>query len=515
MPRIRFPNLFTEPFRLEWNIAANVVSNLVVAAAFIVSVPLVLSYIGVEAYGLVGLFLAMQGIVAVLDIGLNVTITREFAVKSKDAERAPELGSLLKTSEIVYWIMAGIAAVVWLPLAGFASSYVNPQDLSGDTVFRCILIMGIPLALQFPISLYSASLYGLQRQVLVSLINAGFAVARYVGVLATLHFVSQAPEAYFSWTAVLIGLHVPVLAVALRSSMPAERFRSEFDLSILTRQWKFVGAIGMVTIVSVLLLQTDKLVLARIFSLDVFGYYAIAATLAGGLQWLIQPIFRAIFPKLSQITELGDRDTVSKIYHKGCQAMAVIVLPVSTLCAYFSRELLFLWQGSDEIAAKTYVSFGLLISGGALNALLFVPYALQLAHGSTRLQLITLAAGLAAFIPMTITFASHWGPPGAAAAWVLLNLAFLATVVPLTHRRFLPGETKRWAIADVLMPLVAAVVSGGFVRIAYRETDSSLLSFVQLSAAFVVISFSCVLASDIARDRLLFHSRRLTKYLSI
>lgn len=497
----------SKPFGLKSGIAANIAANAVTAVVFIISVPLIIPYIGIEAYGLVGIFLAIQGVVMVLDIGLNVAVTREFATKVSDVGRSGELWDLLRTSEGVYWAITSIAAVSWLAVAGIVSAYVNPQGLSTDSVYRSCLIMGVPLVLQFPLSLYSAGLYGLQRQALVSWINAAFAIVRNIGVVAALAFVSAAPETYFGWNALVVAIQVPVIAIALRSAMPKADRKPRFDLSLLTRQWRFVAGVGVVTFVSMLLLQTDKFVLARMFSLETFGFYALAATVATGLQWLIQPVFRAFFPRLSQVAESGDRETLKLLYHQGCQLMAIAVLPVSAVCAFFAWEVMLVWQRNQATAGNSSPSLRFLMVGGALNALLFVPYALQLAYGSTRIQLVTLLAGLAASVPLTIVSASYWGPPGAAAVWLFVNLVFLVVNVPLTHRRFLAGETRNWAIRDVVLPAFAAILTSGLMRLAYRETDSYLLMALQLGVAFVIVSASCVLAADLVRGRLL---RRLT-----
>lgn len=496
-------DLISKPFGLKSSIAANIAANAVTAVAFIISVPLIIPYIGIEAYGLVGVFIALQGVVMVLDIGLNVAVTREFATKGANPERLGELWDLLRTSEPVYWTITSIAAAFWLAAAGFVSSYVNPQGLSADTVYRSSLIMGIPLVLQFPVSLYSAGLYGLQRQALVSMITALFAVARSLGVLGALAVVSPSPETYFGWNALIVAIQVPVIALALRSAMPRAPRKPSFDPSLLTRQWKFVAGIGVVTLASMLLLQTDKFVLARMFSLETFGFYALAATVATGLQWLIQPVFRAFFPRLSQVAESDDQEILRLLYHQGCQLMAIVVLPVAAICVFFASEVMMSWQRNPAAALNSSPSLRFLMAGGAVNALLFVPYALQLAYGSTRIQLFSLLAGLAASVPLTIVFASYWGPVGAAAVWLLVNLVFLFVNVPLTHRRFLKGETSQWAVRDVLLPIIAAAASGGLMRLAYMETDSYLLMALQLGVAFVVVAVSCVLAADLVRGWLI------------
>ena len=96
----RIRQLFTRTSGLSLNIAANIAANVVTAAVFIVSIPLIIPYIGLEAYGLVGFYITLQSLMAVLELGLNVTITREFAIKSQDKEHASGLRDLLRTAEV-------------------------------------------------------------------------------------------------------------------------------------------------------------------------------------------------------------------------------------------------------------------------------------------------------------------------------------------------------------------------------------------------------------------------------
>ncbi|HQU91607.1 MAG TPA: oligosaccharide flippase family protein [Pyrinomonadaceae bacterium] len=481
-------------------VAANIVANAIIGVAFVVSVPLILPYIGVEAYGLIGFYAAIQGIVTVLDLGLNVAITRDFGVIGHEPASSVELRDLLRTSEIIYLGMAIVMALIWLGGSGVIRNWVNPSGLSEQTVYNCLLIMGVPLALQFPLSLYGGGLYGMHRQALVSAIGVVFSLLRNLGVIGILHFVSASPETYFGWNALCIGLQVPVLMIAMHAVMPATSKRPRFRSELLKRRWRFVTGIGVVTLASTLFLQVDKFVLARIVSLETFGYYSLAATVAGGLYWLSQPVFRALLPRLSRLVENSDHERLLTLYHQGTQLMAVMILPVSAICAAFPQQVVLLWQRDAHLASETASVLALLMAGGALNAMLFIPYTLQLAFSSTRVQMIMILAGLAVSVPLTVVLVNGWGPPGAAAATLILNLSFLILWVPFIHRRFIPGDGWKWTLSDVVLPLAAATVGAVVARIAYRDTDSFLLIALQLGAAFFFTTACCVITSSYARQ---------------
>jgi len=92
--------------------------------------------------------------------------------------------------------------------------------------------------------------------------------------------------------------------------------------------------------------------------------------------------------------------------------------------------------------------------GYGLNGLMAVPYALQLAYGSTRLVLWQTVIGVAVAVPATWYFAQRFGGLGAAGVWLALNVLYLLVGMPLMHRRFLQGELWPWVRTD-LLPVVA------------------------------------------------------------
>ncbi|MDI1240338.1 MAG: oligosaccharide flippase family protein [bacterium] len=492
--------LFARTSGISLNIAANIAANVVTAAILFVSIPLIIPYIGLEAYGLVGFYVTLQTLILVLELGLNVTITREFAILSQDEERASELRDLLWTAEVFYFGMAAASLVVWISITQLLADFVNPAGLERSTIYLSLLLMGVPLVLQFPASLYSSGLFGIQRQALVSAITTAFSALRNLGVIAVLHYASPTAEAYFAWQAISAVIYVPVLAIALRRSIPAAMRRIRMDTRLLAGKWRFVTGIGIITLASAFLSNVDRLVVARMLPLETFGYYSIAATIGIGINWLVQPVFRALFPRLSQIVSLPDTSSLSRTYHQGCQLMAVVVLPVAGVLIFFSWEVVDLWQRNPETANNTWFLVVILVAAGAANALLFVPWALQLAFGMTRLQLVAMLASLAFSVPMSIVFVSSWGSEGAALVWLILNLLLIFTTVPIAHKFLLPGETFFWATRDVIIPIAATLFAAALARLVYQPSGSHIFTALQLAIAYGFAAACCVAASGLARE---------------
>jgi O-antigen/teichoic acid export membrane protein len=463
-PRVR-PSLASRArnrapgIRLVQNVVANYVGNATTAILGIVLIPVYVHYLGIEAFGLIGAYAILQAALSLLDLGLSATLNREVARRSAYPETRGELRSLLRTLEWVFWpvgllLFVGLAALS----PHIAANWFQTDQLAVSVVGQAVLLMAAVAALEWPFAFYAGGLLGLQRQVLFNAIVVAVAVLRSVGVVAVLVLVSPTLTAFFLWQLLCAGLQTGLLALVLWRSLPRSGEPTRFRPDLLRSVWRFAAGMSGITILGVVLTQMDKVVLTRLLPLEEFGYYALAAVAATGLYRLVAPLFSALYPRLTELVSRGETEELARTYHSACQTMSVMVLPAALVLIAFSHEVLWIWTRDIIAADNAWLILSLLIAGTALNGLMNLPYALQLAHGWTRLALYTNIVAAALLLPMVIVAARWYGGPGAAAVWVLLNLGYVLIPLQLMHRRLLPGEQWRWYRNDVGLPLMAAGV---------------------------------------------------------
>jgi O-antigen/teichoic acid export membrane protein len=157
---------------LKKNIAANFGGGVWTGLMNLVFVPLYIHFLGIEAYGLIGIFATLLGMFALLDMGLSSTLNREMARLAVQPGNAREMRDLVRTLEIPYWLAGLLIRVIVIGLSPFiAYHWVKADHLTPHTVQTAIMIMGLAVAFQWPMSFYSGGLMGLQRQVLLNVIN--------------------------------------------------------------------------------------------------------------------------------------------------------------------------------------------------------------------------------------------------------------------------------------------------------------------------------------------------------
>lgn len=489
--------------RVKRNVVANFAGRFWVAFLGFAFVPLYIKFLGMEAYGLIGFYTTLQTVFFLLDMGLSTTLNRELARRSVRKDAAQEMRDLSRTLEAVYWAAAIVMGCAIVALSSvIAGRWVRAEELSPEVIRQAVAAMGIALALQFPFSLYQGGLLGLQRQVLLNVILIVMSTFRFGGVVIVLWQFSPTLHAYFGWQVLASGLQSGVTAVLFWRSLPAAA-RPVFRKSILTDVWRFAAGMAGITAFAVLLTQMDKVVLSKLLSLASFGYYALAALVAGSLAVISYPLFTALFPRFTQLVAVGDESALTRLYHKASQLMTVAVVPLAAVIAMFSHDVLLAWTGKPGVADHAHLLLSLLIIGYALNGLVTVPYALQLAYGWTKLGLYINMVGVIVLVPGVWLSARQFGAPGAAAVWIVLNACYVLVNVQVMHRRLLKKEMGAWYLRDVAVPAVAAVAFAAVARWLAPEGLSRLTAAAVVIVAIVISAMASSLTAPHVRDWIL------------
>jgi O-antigen/teichoic acid export membrane protein len=441
------------------NVIANLVGRGLSVASVYAFIPIYLRFLGIEAYGVVGFFAVLQAVFAFADIGLTATLSREMARLSVRNDAGQEMRDLLRTVETVYWIAAVCAALVVVAGAGLlADHWLNSHTLSRRSVVTAVRLMGIVLALQLPAGFYQGGILGRERQVLANVLQVAWSLVRGAGAVLVVWLVSPTLETFFVWQIAINAIYVIAVRYALGRVLPPAVTGPRFAISLLKQVWRYAGGMTAMALLSAALTQTDRLVVSKMLSLEQFGYYVLAASVAQVPVILAGPIASAVFPRFTALAAVGDRSALSEWYHRACQLASVLAIPAGLTLALFSYELIKEWTGSAATAYHISAVATILCLGSTVLALQVVPYNLALAHGWTSLNVILSLASLVVIVPLLVALVSSFGLLGGGVSWLCLNAAVTPPFIYLLHRRLLPGETGRWYFRDVGRPLVTTLV---------------------------------------------------------
>ena len=470
------------------NLIANLAGRAWTVIVRVVFVPIYLHYLGVEAFALIGIHTTLTGVLAVLDLGLSATLTRELARLSLDENRQ-EARDLARTLEIIYWTVGMVVAVGIASASGWiATRWLHAQGLTPSTVQVALVTMAAVIGLQWPTSLYTGGLLGLQRHAELNGITAAAVTVQNVGAALVLRFGSPTIIAYFLWQIVSGGILVGALWWHMWRQLSQHREVGHVRFSLLATRWRFAGGMSGIALNSTILSYGDKVLLSRLLPLTEFGYYTFAFSVVTILSHIAVPVYTAVYPRLVQFAAQSDESASASLYHVASQIVSVLLVPVAVLMVAFPRELLVLYTGNAVLADRAAPLLRLLAVGVGLNGIMLLPLALQLANGWTSLTFWkSVVAGLL-YGPVLVLLIHRYAAAGAALAFIALNASYVLIEIPLMHRRLLRSEMLRWYWGDVGRPLVVTAAVALAARILSTTVSSQwfLVYLPIVATAFLV-----------------------------
>ena len=483
---------------LKKNVIANYFGQGWSALMGLAFVPLYIKYLGMEAFGLIGLFAMLQAWLTLFDMGMTPTISREMSRFKGGAYTLQSIRNLLYSIELICILISVFIAIgVWLASGWLATDWLRAEKLPVETVAQAFSVMGVVTALRFMEGFYHGAIVGLQRQILLNVVNSFMATVRGIGAVILLVFVSPTISVFFIWQAVVSLITVAIFIIVLRKSLPPLEDKPEFSQSVLTDIWRFAAGMMGLTFLSLLLMQIDKVILSKMLSLEAFGHYSLVGVVTSGLYYITGPITQAYYPYITELVTRKDESGLIAVYHRGSQILTVLVGTAAMMLMFFGERIMLLWTGNSTLANDVAPLLAVLTFGTLLHNMLHMPYILQLAYGYTRLSIYSNIVAVILLVPAVLWVVPLYGAIGAAWIWGILNLGYMFISMHFLHIRFIPGEKWSWYVMDIGLPLAAAALTSFVFRCLQPLTSSKPM---ELSWLFVVGIVTAVSSLFAARD---------------
>ena len=487
--------------KLRHNVVANFIGQGWLALVAVLFAPVYIRMLGMEAYALIGIYLSMQALLFVLDLGLSATLTRELARHAAASHDTRSAHDVFHTIERLFLpLCAIITTIAVFASDAIASKWLQPVALDHSQVVTAMTLIGLAIAAQWPSAFYAGGLVGLERQVKLNAASIIFATLRWAAVVPIMWLTKPSIEVFLTWQIVVSVLQSLLMRRLLLQALPGHNRKPRFDRDFLRSMRGFTLGLFGIAFVSFVLVQIDRIVLSHVLPLDKFGHYVLAATAAGLLSRSVYPFFTALYPRYSRLVASGDRAKLSRLYRVSNSLMASLGGALAAMTCVFSYDILRLWTSNPILATETAPVLSLLAAGMLLSGLMSLLYALQLAHGWIRPTLWLNTIYAIAMVPATFWMAQRHGMVGAASCWLGVNLFSFVFVVPLLHHRLMPTATYCW-YWDVLPPVVAAFLVALVARVLIT-VPTTMVAAILCLACVSALSLAVSVFASLATQRL-------------
>lgn len=454
-------------------------------------VPVYIKLLGLESYGLIAIFFVLQASLQLLDLGLGGAVTREVSKRRTALSETHDLTVLLKTVQLLYY---GAAILSGLILFAFSSEitehWLNKTTLDHNFVIISVQLMALMVSIQFPLSFYSGIIIGSQSLVELNKALVLFATLRGVGSVLVLLLIAPNVHVFFSWQIFVSIINLVIFHRMAWGVLPSPKEAVTIDIASVKTIWRFTAGMTGIALTSTVLTQVDKMIVSSKYALEIFAYYSLASIFQTVLLRLIAPIYSVIFPKFTECVTEGDEEKLAKLYHKIAQFVATLIFPVASTMAFFSYELISIWTHDSDLAVNSYRLAVAFTAATAISCVMYVPYAVQLAYGFTKLSFFTNIISSVLLPLLLISLVERLGPIGAPISHFVLNFAVFVITPVIMHRRFLRGEALHWYLVDNGIPLMVALTAGAIFKFFFvaDASDAQTLAYIALAGAGILIA---------------------------
>lgn len=456
----------TQKPALYKNILANFFGSAWNGFVALIFLPYYIHLMGGEAFAIISVFISLINILSVLDLGISPTLNRELAICSVH-NSIEKMRNILRSLECTYFPIVLMTSLILLSSSSLiANQWLNSNKLQPFVIEQSLMIMSVVVALHLLTNFYSAGLSGLQFQVFLNVVNVIMNTLRYAGVVPIMLCFSTSPVVFFLWQLIINLLHLLIVRQILWKKIHSSLHKPLFIADIIKNIWRFSFAVSVINLLGMITINMDKILLSKLLTLEEFGYYSVASVIAMSIApRLASPFFAAVYPRLTQYVKEGNTELIVFLYHRACQALSTTIIPATVFISLYSNSILLLWTGSQTVSDYADIILIYLSIGCLFNGIKYIPYALQLSYGWTKLSMFANITSLMIITPLIFYFYPKYGATGAAFSWFFVNSSVTLVSVSIMHKYLLNNkEGIRWFVYDNGIVLLIVLIIGVLLK---------------------------------------------------
>jgi O-antigen/teichoic acid export membrane protein len=474
--------------KLNINIGANLLGTLWSIFSIYFFLPFYLKFLGEEAYGLVMFAVTIQAVIMLLDAGFSSALRRELAWSN--TESTNNKSSLFLTIEAFYaviFIVLGLCTILfsdWL-----ATNWFVNTTLPKTIVKTSIILMTINAVLQIQSSLYNGSLLALDHQIKANFLQFVFTLFRN-GFVIFIIFLTSSPVYFLIWQMIITIVYLFIQRIILTKTFTKHKFKEGFvDFNLLKNIWTVSSLFLLISILSTINLQIDKIIISRIMDFKNLGYYNTVYSLGQITVSLCGPIATALTPLVIKAYSSNKIADISTLFHKYSKISTVLCFSLGTTLLLDSQNIIRIWTNNESFVHETNNSAGFIIFAGMMLACQVVPYTLGIASASMKPIIFTCIVNIILTVPAYIYLGEKMGLQGFAIVWCVSNILMMLVNVYFFINNTIPRQYLNWLFFDFFLPALALGITF-MLSVIRPHFSQKLLELMSIGGVFAISCLS-------------------------
>lgn len=426
-----------------------------ILVSFIMS-PFLVHTLGNSNYGIWEVILSIVGYMGIMDLGVGPALVRFVSVAHSKGDRR-ELVQIVSSANMFFLVLGGVAAALLAIVSIFPESLFSSSSHSSGYITTILLLFSINVGLQFPLTVFTGTLMGLQRHYLLNISRVVLTICK---AFAVFFILTKYPSSGLVALVIIegVGNLVQLLlfggAVYYDKEIPRISFKS-CSMSTMRELWTF-GLKNMVMMISSRLqIQSMPIIIGSVLGLDKIVYFVMPRRLVEYARGLSTSIGFPLTPYFASFYGKDDQRSLRESWLKTSLALHIVSGAMPIVLLFCGVPFIYRWLGAEYADAGRWVLYfmliGLVVESFSPNAFRMLTAANR--HG--RAAYIWLAISLAS-LPLAVAAAKIWGLPGVALVCSAATVA--GTIISLVQACAAVSVEFYQYVKITMLPLVVPLM---------------------------------------------------------
>ncbi len=418
--------------------------------------PFIVSYVGVEDYGVYLLVGAFIGYFGLLDFGVGSALVKYVA--EFNAKDDKETINKMVNSTFIFYLCVGIVIFISIMIIGtFFVDIFNIDQSQGDKARLIAYLVAIGALTSWPMRSFATVLSGMQRHdinavrvFIISIINAIATVL----ILISGYGITE----IIFWGIVIGAIGQIALVIPVQRLLPYLDLRFKYmGFSTLKKIFTFSSVIFISQIMGILMLGLDRILVGFYVSVGAITSYAVARKLFDLVSTATLLPQSALLPAATELDTMNKKEELERLLIRGSKYTCAIALLTGTLIFVFAEPIIHFWMGDKFLdmvfPTRIFIFYTFFTSyGGISGKILF-------AQEKYKLILIPLVFVTVSNLILSLILVQYYGVTGVvlgtAIPWVVSS-PFVASYV-IKHLGF---NLRKYFMAVVITTYIPAAIMG-------------------------------------------------------
>lgn len=444
--------------RLSKNIIYNFVGHGLLIILGFVAVRFIFKQLGEDALGII-YFTAMLNslLCAVLEMGICTTTVRE--VSAHYTTDPDYIRDLIRTGSLFYWgCYVVISFFIFFLAPTIVEKWINLTTMDVETATNILRILGITSFIALPKSFYVSLIRGIQRMEFNNAIDVTTTALQHFG---TIFILAKGGNLFLvvCWFAGCYVLRVFTYIIVTSHFFSLISMVPGYSYSVVKKNAHFASRMIFISITGAIYSQADKLIISKLMSIGIVGYYSFAYSIASKSRLLTGSISQAAYPSLSALHRAEDREGLISQYHKLQDFLSFGLFPILAFIPFAFLPLMS-YVFNEETAQLLLLPTTLLCIGFFINGTLTIPYIFSLSVGKPGIAARQHLYDFFITLPASVLLIYYFGLIGAGLSVIFFFIFRFIYSLPRICSECLKISVWRWYISFLRIFVLGGLTYG-------------------------------------------------------